>query len=46
MAIEDGIAKLSNGVQLTYLDTGAPAGVANYRTFIFIHGACHNKSNI
>lgn len=29
-----------------YPDTGAPAGVANYRTFIFIHGTCHNKSNI
>jgi hypothetical protein len=43
MAIKDGIAKLSNGAELTYLDTGVPEGVSNYRTFIFVHGAAHNK---
>jgi hypothetical protein len=43
MAIKDDIAKLSNGAELTYLDTGVPEGVTNYRTFIFVHGAAHNK---
>jgi pimeloyl-ACP methyl ester carboxylesterase len=43
MTIDDGVANLSNGAHLSYLDTGIPEGVSNYRTFIFIHGAAHNK---
>ena len=43
MAIKDDVAKLSNGAEITYLDTGAPEGLTNYRTFLFIHGAAHNK---
>src|SRR5579862_47724 len=41
--LKEDVAKLANGAQLTYLDSGAPEGVSNYRTFIFIHGAAHNK---
>ena len=43
MAIKDDVAKLSNGAEITYLDTGAPEGIKDYRTFLFIHGAAHNK---
>lgn len=46
MAIKDDVAKLSNEAQITYLDTGAPEGVTNYRTFLFIHGAAHNKCTL
>jgi len=43
MTVQEGIAQLSNGAHLTYLDTGAPEGETNYRTFVFIPGAAHNK---
>jgi hypothetical protein len=43
--LKDDVAKLSNGAQLTYLDTGAPEDISNYRTFVFVHGAVHNKCN-
>jgi len=41
--VHDKVAELSNGAHYTYLDTGAPEGVSNYRTVIFIHGTAHNK---
>jgi len=43
MAIKEDVAHLANGAQVSYLDTGAPEGSTTYRTFIFIHGAAHNK---
>jgi hypothetical protein len=43
MAIKDDVAELSNGAHVSYLDTGIPDGKADYRTFIFIPGASHNK---
>ena len=46
MLLQDAVAKLSNGAEITYLDTGAPEGVTDYRTFIFVHGTAHNKCTL
>jgi len=43
MAIKEDVAHLANGARVSYLDTGAPEGSPIYRTFVFIHGAAHNK---
>lgn len=43
MAFKEEVAHLSNGAQISYIDTGAPEGLTIYRTFLFFHGAAHNK---
>jgi hypothetical protein len=44
MGLTDGHAKLSNGAEIDYRDTGSP-GTQNYRTFILVHGVASNKRN-
>ena len=44
--VHEKVAELSNGAHYTYLDNGAPEGVSDYRTVIFVHGTAHNKCTI
>lgn len=36
--------KLETGIELNYIDSGAPKGLTSYETVIIAHGVAYNQS--